>query len=768
MALSLSVSAADFAAPDKAKALDAVKTAVADAIKTGKKVEVWVTVLGKVEKTELVSADAKNITVKVQGNPFPQSWEKLPVDQIAGIAKACVLDDGARALVLADYCMATEQREKAGDALDLAAAHGQSGAPLKDRMKFVSSMAGAPAPSATAAAGVGASSSSSKSEDGVPYKAPDKLAYKASESGYLNKITEVASAVDNAIEIDLAEMGIKPAPICDAPTFLRRASLDLTGQIPSPEEVIEFYSKGNSADARAKKIEEIVTRPDYADHWATFWNVLLVGRRTGDQADVKIAPFKNWLREEFSKNTPWDKMVTEIITATGENDKNGPVNYLTYHLDDTLPITMGHVSQSFLGARIACAQCHDHPFDKWSQQDFWGFAAFLANTRSERRELREDPKDPTRVTKQWHVLTDQNEKNGGGKYDPPQGDLRLPPKPLDGPIFTGKAEPAKGGLADLKGGAKGGDMKDMKGDMKADPKKDMAMDKGGMAKDKKDMGMMGMMGDTKGSANGALGLAYRKGLAAWMTDQKNEKFAQSTVNRVWRNMFGYGLVEPVDDIRPKNPPSHPEVMKILADDFNASGRDFKRLVAIIANTRAYQRVANGDASKIDRAKAVRYAARAEVRPMTPEMLFMAIQKSTGGEESSKRLLSGLRSRDQAMSDGKMEGMSSAEVNNYYNLMRRFINTSSAEDRAGKLQFEGTVAQALMMMHSGFMNDSIKGGVSRLEKKYGSNMTYIFASCLGRPPSGPETNAFNSFNTGKGGLEGVMWVLLNSAEFVTIH
>jgi hypothetical protein len=370
------------------------------------------------------------------------------------------------------------------------------------------------------------------------------------------------------------------------------------------------------------------------------------------------------------------------------------------------------------------------------------------------------------------VLTDQNEKNGGGKYDPPQGDLRLPPKPLDGPIFTGKPEAAKGGgLADLKGGNKGGDgmkgdMAGMKGDMKKDAgmKGDMKKD---MAMDKKDMGMMGMMGGTKDGANGNMGMQYRRALAAWMTDNKNEKFSQSVVNRVWRNMFGFGLVEPVDDIRPKNPPSHPEVMKILADDFVASGRDYKRLVQIIANTKAYQRAANGDSSKIDRAKAVRYAARAEIRPMTPEMLFMAIQKATGGEEASKALLSGLRARDQAMMDGKMEGMN-ANVNNFYNLMRRFINTSSAEDRAGKLQFEGTVAQALMMMHSGFMNDSIRQGVTRLQKKYGNDMTFIFASCLGRPPSGPESGAFGSFNTGKGGLEGVMWVLMNSAEFVTIH
>jgi len=768
---SLSSRAADFTPPDKAKALDAIKTVVSEASKA-KKTEVWITLFGSLQKVELVGADAKMVTVKVQGNPFPQNWEKVAIGEIAGIVKNCVQGNAQRALALADFCMANDLREKADDALAMAAEASQTlGAALTDRSKFIKTMAGAPVVSAAAASGHGSSTSSASSGpvDGTPYKAPEKLAFKGSEQGYLSPVKDVASAIDNAIEINLADMGVKTAPLCDDPTFLRRVSLDLTGQIPSPEEVIEFFRSGSGGEKRSKKIEELVARPEYSDHFATFWTVILLGRRTRDNPEVKVAPFKSWMRDQFEKNVGFDKVVTQILTATGENDKGGPVNYLTYHLDDTLPNTMAHMSQTFLGARIGCAQCHDHPFDKWSQQDFWGFAAFLANTRSERRELREDPKDPLRVTKSWHVLSDQNEKNGGGKYDPPQGDLRLPPKALDGPVFAAAAPKKdlggdlKKGGKDMKGDMKSGDMK--KGDMKAgDMKKDMAMDKG--------MGMdgmmgMGMMGGTKAGADGNLGLQYRHALAGWVTDQKNEKFAQSAVNRLWRSMFGFGLVEPVDDIRPKNPASHPEAMKILSEDFNASGRDWKRMCQIIASTRAYQRAANGDSSKIDRNKAVRYAARAEVRPMTPEMLFMAIQKATGGEEKSKQLLAGLRSRDQAMTEGKME-MMNQDVNDFYGLMQRFINTSTAEDRAGKLQFEGTVSQALMMMHSPFMNNSIKAGVTRLAKKQQGDMVYIFASCLGRPPMGPESNAFASFASGKMGLEGVMWVLLNSSEFVTIH
>jgi hypothetical protein len=124
--LASTVNAADFTPPDKAKALDALKASVTEACKAGKKIEIWVTLFG-------VKASEKAITVNVQKNPFDLSWDKITPDQLAGIGKASVLGDAQRALVLADFCMATEQREKADEALDLAAQASQTlGAQLTD------------------------------------------------------------------------------------------------------------------------------------------------------------------------------------------------------------------------------------------------------------------------------------------------------------------------------------------------------------------------------------------------------------------------------------------------------------------------------------------------------------------------------------------------------------------------------------------------------------------------------------------------------------
>ncbi len=778
--------ASDYVVPDKAKALESVKGVVSDAAKSGKKVYVWVTI-GTYVKAQLSKSDDKAITVISEGNDFNVKWDKIPQEQIPTIVKNCMQDDLKRALVGMDFCLATEQLDKAEEFMALASGDGKDmGADLKARIKALTGIRDAakaaanPAPVAVTAAG------SKDKDEPQSYKAPDKIAFRPSDFGSLTPIKDVSAAIDNVIEISLAEQGIHPEPLCDDTAFLRRAHLDITGEIPSPEDVIHFISGEGGANKRAHAVEELFKKPEYADHWATFWSVLFVGRKTREEPDVRPHFFRSWIRGELARNEKFDKIVTSILTATGENDKDGPASYMTFHLNDTLPLTIGHVSQTFLGARISCAQCHDHPFDKWTQQDFWGFSAFLANTRSERKELREDPKDPMKVTRSWHILVDTNDRNGGGKYDPPQPELRLPPKVLDGPIFTSGVKPSD---APKTGKRKEMVNADMKKDMSdkgmadkgmadksmADKNKDMASkDKGKdmASKDKsmdKSMGsemssMMAMddasmMSAAAGSA-GTQGLIYRKAFAAWVTSPKNEKFNQSAVNRIWRNLFGYGLVEPVDDIRPKNPPVYPEVMKILADDFNASGRDLQRLIAVIANTRAYQRSSIGTLQKVDRVKQVRSFARAEVRPMTPEELFMAIVKATGGEEKAKMMEEGIRKRDANSGYGGNMAMN-GEVSAMTDLMQRFIGTSTAEDRAGKLQFEGTVAQALMMMHSPFMLGYIKQGV----KRFKGDMTWLFATTLGRAPTPEESNAFNTMASDP---EGMMWVLMNSSEFVTIH
>ena len=779
--LACAACASDYVPPDAEKTLDTIKLKLSTSLRSwGKKPETMLTLFGALQTVSIESADNQHLTVVFREKQFEQAWDRIPAKEVASAANAVLGADTQGAMLVIDFCLAKGLTEASRDYIEKLG-KSSAGASVKqaldDRLAYLKARenpagpAPAKAPVAAmsiAASGEPPSASSGSSGSSASIAAPAKLAFFPSQSGALRPIKEVAAALDNAIEIDLAEMGIKPEAVCDDASFLRRASLDLTGQIPTPEDAIAFFNDANPAK-REKRIEELLHKPEYADHWATFWEVLLVGRHTRDNAEVNTGQLKIWLRDEFTKNEPYDKMVTELLTASGENDKNGPVNYLTDHLADTLPNTVAHMSQTFLGARIGCAQCHDHPFDKWTQEDFWAFSSFLANTRSDRKELREDPKDPKKVTRAWHVLTDQEKRNGDPRYSPPRGELNLPPKALDGPVFKPGAAPAPAPAPAPKAAElKKPDLAEPKAGAAAKPGMMDKGDVGGAGIMMGGGGGMGMMGGMEAAAagveSGKMGLAYRRALAAWITSTQNEKFAQSVVNRLWRQMFGYGLVEPVDDIRPKNPPSHPDVINILAQDFNASGRDLKRLMAIITNTKAYQRSANGAATKVDRQKAVRMAGRAEVRPMTPEMLFTAVIKACGGEEKARTLMDGLRKRDQATMEKKNEAVDQT-VNDFYNLEQRFINTSTAEDRAGKLQFEGTVSQALMMMHSDFINHAIKDGVQRFKKKNMGDMIYIFAALLGRPPTSQESAAFQIYGAD---LETCMWILINSAEFVTIH
>lgn len=166
----------------------------------------------------------------------------------------------------------------------------------------------------------------------------------------------------------------KPAP--DA-HFLRRAYLDLTGVIPSVGEVRVFLAD-ETPDKRRRLIDHLLNKPNHATHLANAWRDVMLPRQNSNAFQVnRTAVFDRWLRGHFVENTPYDKMVRELLTAGGQANQTGPVLYYTT-LELKPEKLAASTSEIFLGVQIQCAQCHDHPFDKWKQQDFWGYAAFFA------------------------------------------------------------------------------------------------------------------------------------------------------------------------------------------------------------------------------------------------------------------------------------------------------------------------------------------------------------------------------------------------------
>ena len=181
------------------------------------------------------------------------------------------------------------------------------------------------------------------------------------------------NTIDTLVWAKLRKMGLTPSGLCDDATFLRRVSLDLLGTLPTPDEVEGFLNDSNPR-RRERWIDHLLTRDEFADFWSLKWaDILLVDReKLGDRGAFE---FHRWLRSQFAHNRPYDQWVRELLTATGDSAKFGPVNFFrSAESPDALART---ISQAFLGVRVECAQCHHHPFEKWSQEDYYSLAAFF-------------------------------------------------------------------------------------------------------------------------------------------------------------------------------------------------------------------------------------------------------------------------------------------------------------------------------------------------------------------------------------------------------
>ncbi|MGE3408107.1 MAG: DUF1549 domain-containing protein, partial [Pirellulales bacterium] len=223
----------------------------------------------------------------------------------------------------------------------------------------------------------------------------------------------MAERVDALLAEGWAEAGAQPAPAADDAEFLRRATLDLAGVIPRAAEVRAFL-RDERPDKRQRLIEELLSRPTYARHMADLWRHMLLPGEADVQAAGGVIGFQNWLQEQFLANNRYDNIVADLLVARGNARQNGPALFYTA-LELKPEEIAANTSRILLGVQIQCAQCHDHPFDRWTKQDFWGYAAFFA--RLQRREGRSD------------LVQVLDANSGEVKF--PDTDQTVPPKYLD-------------------------------------------------------------------------------------------------------------------------------------------------------------------------------------------------------------------------------------------------------------------------------------------------------------------------------------------------
>jgi len=184
-----------------------------------------------------------------------------------------------------------------------------------------------------------------------------------------------ANYIDEEVFAKLKTLGVPPSDISDDATFLRRAALDIAGRLPTPEETQTFLAD-NSPDKRDRWVDTLLASTDYADFFANKWSSILRNKRLDATYARGTRIFHDWIRDSLHANVPYDDFVRQLLTATGEIGENPPVAW--YREVDSVNEQVEDSAQLFLGLRIQCARCHHHPFEKWSQQDYYGFAAFFS------------------------------------------------------------------------------------------------------------------------------------------------------------------------------------------------------------------------------------------------------------------------------------------------------------------------------------------------------------------------------------------------------
>jgi Protein of unknown function (DUF1549)/Protein of unknown function (DUF1553) len=225
------------------------------------------------------------------------------------------------------------------------------------------------------------------------------------------------NAIDDLVLDKLRQLNIPPSPLCADAEFVRRAYLDAAGILPTRAEVERFVAD-TASDKRARLVDALLTRDEFVDYWAYKWSdVLLVSSRSLGKNNVR--DFYGWIRAAVKSNMPWDRFVSALTTATGRTDENGAANYYLIHRS---PIDLAeNYTQAFLGLTLTCARCHNHPMEKWTQVDYYGFANLFARV-SVKEEASFSGKDDTATV-----------------FATPAGDIlhprlgvALPPRPLDG------------------------------------------------------------------------------------------------------------------------------------------------------------------------------------------------------------------------------------------------------------------------------------------------------------------------------------------------
>jgi hypothetical protein len=567
--------------------------------------------------------------------------------------------------------------------------------------------------------------------------------------------------VDELVVAKLRKLGIVPSELCTDGEFLRRVSLDLTGSLPTPEEVRAFLAD-TSATKRQAKVEELLGRPTYAAWWATkFCDI------TGDnsfafqnQGPVQqmTRHWYEWIFRRVQENVPYDKLIEGIVLSQSRKPGQSYEDYCEeqsayyrakapedYSKRESMPYywlkrttrkpeeKALNFSYTFLGVRLECAQCHKHPFDQWTQDDFNQFTAFFngvaygynGDAQQRQREM----------VKELGVT-----QTNGGQIQ----------RELVKLVQDGKVVPWQEVFIRRGGGGRG---------------RGLAKNAGSNA---------GRVITPKVLGGDSVSLESmddpREPLMEWMRSKTNPYFARAFINRVWANYFGTGIINAPDDMNLANPASNAALLDYLAGQFIEHGFDMKWLHREIVASQTYQRSwkAN-ETNRLDE----RNFSRAVIRRLPAEVLVDAVNQATAGSSALAAATTDLETRSIGPKAGaglNRQGRGGDYAARIFGASQRDTNCDCNRSN------EPNLLQSIYLQNDQEMLASIErrgSWVAEVARSRPSDpIEEAYLRTLNRLPDEREAAVAARYLTGSDepakGIRDLLWALLNTKEFITNH
>lgn len=387
-------------------------------------------------------------------------------------------------------------------------------------------------------------------------------------------VHKAAAHIDALLEAHWKSQGVKRnEPISDE-VFVRRIYLDLAGRIPTAGETVAFL-QSSSAGKRAALIDTLLQQESYVSRFYEFWaDILRYKSHFNNTANVIPAAWGKFIKDSLRANKPYDQFVREMLSAKGYAWENSAIGY--YGRDPDMPLdNMAITTRIFLGTRIECAQCHDHPFDKWKQTEFYHLAAFTYGNRLEHEALT-GVRDAFKAREQ--VILEDFTREKAASTDGGKAAEQRKRERLDAMEFRRVLNIIRHGVGQL--------LSPIAVNRKQDAVLKLPFDfHEPDGKPFEAMTPATFMGD---AAKVDPGQDPAEVFARWVTSSRNPRFTRVVVNRLWKAMFGVALTEPLDDLRDDTTAMAPAVEKYLEELMVSLHYDMRALLAVIANTRAYQ------------------------------------------------------------------------------------------------------------------------------------------------------------------------------------